>query len=55
MRLERRSPGREVGQQGRALSKDRVQGDHNREDPRNKVKAPLDRGQSQGKDPLGRD
>lgn len=55
MNLQHLNPSREESHQGRALSKVRVQKDHNREDPRNRVRAPLGRGQNQGKDPLGRD
>lgn len=45
----------EESHQARALNKGQVQRDHNREDPRDRVRAPLDRGQGQGKGPLGRD
>ncbi len=55
MHLHHLSPSREENHQARALSKGQVQRDHSREDLRNRVRALLDKGQNQGKDPLGRD
>lgn len=55
MHLQHLSPSREGGHQERALSKDRVQRDHSREDPRNRTRALLGKGQGQGKDLLVRD
>ncbi len=55
MHLHHLSPSREESHQARALSKGQVQRDHSREDLRNRVRALLDKGQNQGKDPLGRD
>lgn len=52
---QHQSPSREEGHQAKALSKDKVQGAPNREDHRSRVRALLDRGQNQGKGPLGRD
>lgn len=48
-------PSREESHQARAPSKGPVQRDHSREDRQNRVRALLDRGQSQDKDPPGRD
>lgn len=48
-------PSREESHRGRVLSRAQAQRDHNREDRRDRVRAHLDRGQSQGRDPLGRD
>lgn len=52
---QHRSPSREESHQAKVLNKDKVQGAPNREDHRSRVRALLDRGQSQGKGPLGRD
>lgn len=50
-----RSPSREQSHQAKFLNKGKVQGAPNREDHRNRVRAPLDRGQNQDKAPVGRD
>lgn len=50
-----RSPSREQSHQAKFLNKGKVQGAPNREDHRNRVKAPLDRGQNQDQAPVGRD
>lgn len=50
-----RSPSREESHQAKFLNKGKVQEAPNREDHRNRVKAPLDRGQNQDKAPMGRD
>lgn len=50
-----RSPSREESHQAKFLNKGKVQGAPNREDHRNRVRAPLDRGQNQDKAPVGRD
>lgn len=55
MHLQHLRPSREGNHQGRALSKGQGQRDHNREDPRDRVRVLLDRGQSLGKDLLVRD
>lgn len=59
MRREERqkhlSPSREQNHQPRGPNKGLVLRDHNREDHKNRVRVPLDRGQSQGKVRLGRD
>lgn len=54
MHLQHLIPTREGSHQGRVLSKGQVQRGHNKEDPRNRVRALLDRGQSQVKDLLVR-
>lgn len=52
---QHQSPNREESHQAKLLNKDKVQGAPNQEDHRSRVRALLDRGQSQGKGPLGRD
>ncbi len=53
--LQNLRPSREESLQARPLSKGQVQRDHSLEDLRNRVRALLDRGQSQGKGHLARD
>lgn len=53
--LQLLSPSREGSHKGKAHSKGQVRRDHSREDPRNRVRALLDREQSQDKDPLVKD
>ena len=55
MHQQQQNPSREESHQGRVLSKGQFQKAHNREDPRNRVRALLGRVQSQVKDPLVRD
>lgn len=49
------NPSREGSHKEKAHSKGQVRRDHSREDPRNRLRALLDREQNQGKDPLVRD
>lgn len=52
---QHRSTSKEEGHPVKVLHKDKVQGAPNKEDRRSRVRALLDRGQSQGRGPLGRD